>query len=123
MVRAIFIDPVERNVSVARVPDVWHDIRMKYGAKLVRVAVMPCGDAVYVAEENKDSTEAFRLGCSAVFGGWGLLLGRKGQFGLVTDVRRDVDRVPPAVTLPNRCRRADRRNSGKVSLGMHDAQV
>jgi hypothetical protein len=82
MVRAIFIDPVERNVSVARVPDVWHDIRMKYGAKLVRVAVMPCGDAVYVAEENKDSTEAFRLGCSAVFGGWGLLLGRKGQFGV-----------------------------------------
>jgi hypothetical protein len=93
MVRAIFIDPVERNVSVARVPDVWHDIRMKYGAKLVRVAVMPCGDAVYVAEENKDSIEAFRLGCSAVFGGWGLLLGRKGQFGLVTDVLTDRDDV------------------------------
>src|ERR1700744_2501299 len=75
MVRAIFIDPVERNVSVARVPDVWRDIRMKYGAKLVRVAVIPCGDAVYVAEGNKDSAEAFRLGRSAVFGGWATVFG------------------------------------------------
>ncbi|WP_426434047.1 hypothetical protein [Bradyrhizobium genosp. P] len=97
MVRAIYIDPFERQVSETRVPEVWHDLRSRYeGAKLVRVAYMPSGDAVYVAEELKDVDEAFRLGGSHVFAGFGLLLGRKGRFGLVSDAvvdRRDVAKL------------------------------
>jgi hypothetical protein len=94
MVRAIVIDPIERDVSVVKVPNVWHEVRMKYeGAKLVRVATLPCGDAIYVAEENKNLPDAFRIGCSDDFGGVGLVLGRRGAFGLLTDALSNRDDV------------------------------
>ncbi|MET4085629.1 hypothetical protein [Bradyrhizobium sp. S3.5.5] len=103
MVRAIFIDPFDREVSETRVPDVWHDLRTRYdGAKLIRAAHLPSGDAVYVAEELSDACEAFRLGGSQAFGGFGLILGRKGQFGLLSDAVVGCGNVAKLTTF---CRR------------------
>jgi hypothetical protein len=108
MVRATYIDPFDREVSETRVPDVWHDLRTRYeGAKLVRVASMPSGDAVYVAEELKDADEAFCLGGSQVFGGFGLILGRKGQFGLLNDALVDRGDVAKLTTFWRRSDHAD----------------
>jgi hypothetical protein len=93
-VRAILIDPVERVVSETVVPDTWIDIRRRLETdKLVRVATLPAGDAVYVTEEAKESPAKFRLGHSAFFGGIGVVLGRRGKFGLFCDAVTDRDDI------------------------------
>lgn len=119
MVRAIYIDPFDREVSETRVPDVWHDLRSRYeGAKLVRVAYMPSGDAVYVAEELRDAREAFSVGGSKTFGGFGLILGPKGQFGLLSDAVVDCDDV---AKLTRFCSRSDHADGIEEVSGVSDA--
>ncbi len=94
MVRAILIDPVEGVVSYAVVPDNWADIRRKFEMnKLVRVATLPKGDNVYVAEEEKDSKARFRLGGSKILAGYGLVVGKRGDFGLICDALTSADDV------------------------------
>ena len=94
MVRAILIDPDQRTVSVTAVPDVWIEIRRRLQTdKLIRVATLPAGDAVYVTEEAKDSPAKFRLGGSERFAGRVVILGRRGQFGLICDAITDADDV------------------------------
>lgn len=94
MARAILIDPYELEVSATSVPDVWGDVRKKFHrAKLIRVATMPSGDAVYVAADAKDSLEGFRLGCSSRLSGRGLVVGARAQFGLLMDAVTDVEDV------------------------------
>ena len=94
MVRAILIDPVERVVCETAVPDLWTDMRRKFQTdKFVRVATLPAGDGVYVAEEAKDSPAGFRLGHSKTFAGRGLVLGKRGQFGLLCDAVTDSDDI------------------------------
>jgi hypothetical protein len=94
LVRAILINPVERVVCETAVPDLWTDIRRKFQLdKFIRVATLPAGDGVYVAEEAKDSPAGFRLGHSKTFAGFGLVLGKRGQFGLLCDAVTDADDV------------------------------
>jgi hypothetical protein len=97
LVRAIVIDPIERTISETAVSDVWTEIRRRFETdKLIRVATLPAGDAVYVTEEAKDSPAKFRLGGSEGFAGRGLVLGKRGAFGLMCDAvtdARDVERL------------------------------
>jgi hypothetical protein len=91
LVRAILINTVERTVSETAVSDVWADIRRYFETgQLIRVATLPAGDGVYVTVEAKDSPATFRLGGSAKFGGCGLVLGKRGQFGMIRDAITDA---------------------------------
>jgi hypothetical protein len=94
MVRAILIDSVERTVSETAVSEVWADIRRRFETgKLIRVATLPAGDGVYVTAEAKDSPTTFRLGGSEKFAGCGLVLGKRGPFGMICDAVTDADDV------------------------------
>lgn len=94
MVRAILIDPVERVVSETAVPDALVEIRLRLEThKLLRVATLPRGDGVYVTEEAKESLVRFSLGHSASFGGVGVVLGKRGEFGLFCDAITDCKDV------------------------------
>ena len=94
MVRAILIDPGKRTVSVTKVSDRWSDIQHVYdGGKLTRVATLPKGDGVYVRHHAEDAAPCFRLGGSKPFRGYGLVLGKRGQWGLFGDAVTDVASV------------------------------
>lgn len=94
MVRAILIDPDKRTVSETKISDRWSDIqRVHDGGRLTRVATLPKGDGVYVPQHAGDDAPCFRLGGSKPFQGSGLVLGRRGQWGLFCDAVTDVDAV------------------------------
>jgi hypothetical protein len=91
VVRAILINSVERTVSETAVSDIWADIRRRFETgKLIRVATLPAGDGVYVTAEAKDSPATFRLGGSAKFAGCGMVLGKRGEFGMIRDAVTDT---------------------------------
>lgn len=91
MVRAILIDPGKRTVSVTKVSDRWLDIQRVYdGGKLIRVATLPKGDGVYVPEHADKAAPRFRLGGSRPFQGFGLVLGKRGRWGLFGDAVTDM---------------------------------
>lgn len=93
MVRAILIDPVERTVSVMKVSERWNEIRNQCdGARLIRVATLPRGDGLYIAEDAKDSA-TFKLGGSRPYGGYGLVLGKRGEWGFICDALTDLNDV------------------------------
>ncbi len=92
--RAILIDPVKGVVSYAVVPDTWADIRRKFDMnKLIREAMLPKGDNVYVAEEALASQARFRLGGSKILAGDGLIIGKRGEFGLLCNALTSADDV------------------------------
>lgn len=75
--RAILIDPFERKVSVASMPEFSSEVGELIGGPLVRAARFPNGDVLYIA---KDCTarENFRVGGSQAFSGYGVVVGRRG---------------------------------------------
>lgn len=94
MARAILIDPVERSVSETAVSERWEEIRRRFETnKLIRVATLPKGDALYLIEKAEEAVAKFRLGGSERFAGRAVVLGKRGEFGLICDAVIDADDV------------------------------
>ncbi|MCA1536721.1 hypothetical protein I6F21_29785 [Bradyrhizobium sp. NBAIM03] len=90
--RAILINPGDRSIGVVDLPDFPHAIRRKYGgAKLVRIATLPAGDRVHLLVAHHDYAPSFSLGGSGPHHGLGLILGRRGLYGMLMNSRTDVE--------------------------------
>jgi hypothetical protein len=87
-------------------PDFIAGIRRHFGgAKLVRVAVLPKGDRVHVVVPN-DTCDTFTLGGSGPHRGLGLVLGRRGLFGMVMNPRTDIDGLRSILSFGSQARPA-----------------
>jgi hypothetical protein len=90
--RAILIDPTERSIGEVELPDFIAEIRRKFGgARLTRIATLPTGDRVHLVVADDDNANAFPLGGSGPHRGLGLILGRRGLYGMVMNSRTDLD--------------------------------
>lgn len=92
--RAILINPGDRSIGIVDLPDFTHAIRRMYGgAKLVRIATLPTGDRVHLLVDHHDNAASFTLGGSGPHHGLGLILGRRGLYGMLMNSRTDVEKV------------------------------
>lgn len=90
--RAILIDPSDCSVGEVNLPDFTDGIRRKFGgAKLVHVATLPTGDRVHLVATDAHCAPSFSLGGSGPHHGLGLILGRRGLYGMLGNSRSDVE--------------------------------
>ncbi|MFQ3451793.1 hypothetical protein PMN64_00490 [Bradyrhizobium sp. UFLA01-814] len=89
--RAYVIDPMDESLSEVDLPDLTSEIRRLFdGARIERVETLPAGDAIHLVVSDA-SAGTFRVGGSRDYRGVGLVLGRRGAFGLFGHVMTDLD--------------------------------
>ena len=90
--RAILINPTERSIGAIELPDFVAGIRREFGgARLTRIATLPTGDRVHLVGAADDNANSFSLGGSGPHRGLGLILGRRGIYGMVMNTRTDIN--------------------------------
>ncbi|SDO48512.1 hypothetical protein [Afipia sp. GAS231] len=90
--RALLIDPFEREISVTNMPEFSSDVQKRIGGPLLLAARFPNGDVLYVAKDCT-SQEKLSVGGSQVFSGYGVVLGRRGRFGEFKNAQGKLDSI------------------------------
>jgi hypothetical protein len=104
--RAMLIDPTTRVVSEVDVPDFVEGIRRRFeGARLLRVGTLPGGDGVHVVATEGTKGAAFTIGGSGPHRGYGLIVGKRGRFGMIRNSTADLDGVASIVSFAPAVRR------------------
>jgi hypothetical protein len=107
--RALLIGSSDETISEIEVPDLMPDVRRKFGgARLVRTGTLPSGDGVHVIASS-GVQKAFSLGGSEPYCGPGLVLGKRGPFGILKRAATELDALASIISFASdRSIRSDR---------------
>jgi hypothetical protein len=90
--RAILIDPNNRTVTAVEMPDLAVDLAEALGGPIKLMLGMP-GGANVCASDGAPDASSFSMGGSEAIKGRGLVVGRRGRFGIFESTRAHVDSV------------------------------
>lgn len=97
--RAILIEPTDRMISEANLPEFTSGIvRQIGGAELLCIGTLPSGDGVYVTP-SEDTVNFFSIGGSGPHYGVGLVIGKRGAFGVLKSAMTDFEALASIVTF------------------------